>query len=138
MDKKKLLLHSCCGPCSTAVIERLMEGGEYEITVFYYNPNITDREEYELRKKEQMRFLGEYSVENDVNLSFIEGDYEPSLFLECAKGLEDEPEGGRRCYKCFELRLGKASAFAKETTSSVSCGYSGRMAVSSAADTKMV
>ena len=114
MDKKKLLLHSCCGPCSTAVIERLVDSGEYDITVFYYNPNITDREEYELRKREQMRFLGEFSVERDLNLGFIEGDWDPELFFDCAKGLEDEPEGGARCGQCFLLRLEKTAALAKE------------------------
>ena len=114
MDKKKLLLHSCCGPCSTAVIERLVDSGEYDITVFYYNPNITDRDEYELRKREQMRFLGEYSVEKDLNLGFIEGDWDPELFFACAKGLEDEPEGGARCKKCFVLRLEKTADLAKE------------------------
>ncbi|MBQ9890253.1 MAG: epoxyqueuosine reductase QueH [Firmicutes bacterium] len=114
MDKKKLLLHSCCGPCSTAVIERLVDSGEYDITVFYYNPNITDREEYELRKKEQMRFLGEFSVEHDLNLGFIEGDWDPQEFYDCAKGLENEPEGGARCRECFALRLERTAALAKE------------------------
>lgn len=127
MDKKKLLLHSCCGPCSTAVIERLLQTGEYDITVFYYNPNITDPEEYELRKKEQMRFLGEYSVENDLNLKFVEGPYDPDRFFETARGLENEKEGGSRCKRCFELRLSLAAEMAKgggydcfDTTLSVS------------------
>ena len=114
MDKKKLLLHSCCGPCSTAVIERLVETGEYDITVFYYNPNITDADEYGLRKREQMRFLGEFSVEHDLNLGFIEGDWDPAVFFEAAKGLEDEPEGGARCRECFVLRLEAAARLAKE------------------------
>ena len=114
MDKKKLLLHSCCGPCSTAVIERLIDTGEYDITVFYYNPNITDQAEYELRKKEQMRFLGEFSVERDLNLGFIEGDWDPSLFLDAVSGHEDDPEGGPRCSLCFRLRLEAAAKLAKQ------------------------
>jgi predicted adenine nucleotide alpha hydrolase (AANH) superfamily ATPase len=71
MAKKKLLLHSCCGPCSTAVIERLIQTGEYDITVLYYNPNITDGEEYGLRKLEQIRFLYEYQLNTGTAIPFI-------------------------------------------------------------------
>ena len=114
MDKKKLLLHSCCGPCSTAVIERLLDTGEYDITVFYYNPNITDEKEYELRKSEEIRFLEEYSQARGVQLGFIEGDYDTRCFYAAAEGLEMEREGGKRCAKCFELRLRRTAALAKE------------------------
>ena len=112
--QKKLLLHSCCGPCSTAVIERLLESGEYAITVYYYNPNITDPAEYELRKSEQKRFLSEYCAEKGIEIGFIEGAYEPQLFLDAAKGMEDIPEGGDRCRMCFRMRLSSAARLAKE------------------------
>ena len=111
---KKLLLHSCCGPCSTAVIERLLESGEYVITVYYYNPNITDPAEYEHRKAEQQRFLKEYCAVNGVEIGFIEGDYDTQLFLDAAKGMEGCPEGGERCRMCFSLRLSNAARYAKE------------------------
>lgn len=103
--KQKLLLHSCCGPCSTAVIDRL--ANEYDITVYFYNPNITDREEYQKRKESQIRFIELYNCgRNDENaISFIEGPYDPNNFYVETKGLEKEPEGGRRCEKCFMLRM---------------------------------
>lgn len=101
--KKTMLLHSCCGPCSTAVIARLVP--QYDLTVFFYNPNITDAEEYELRKAEQIRFLHRFCEEHGAKIRFEEGEYEPSAFLNIAAGLESEPEGGRRCSACFHLRL---------------------------------
>ena len=106
--KKKILLHSCCGPCSTAVTERLAE--DYDITVFYFNPNITDPEEYEHRKTEQIRYLKECPFE----IAFIEGDYNPDSFFECVKGHEADREGGPRCALCFEQRLEAAAKLAKE------------------------
>ena len=112
--KKKLLLHSCCGPCSTAVIERLLESGGYAITVYYYNPNITDPAEYEHRKAEQMRFLAEYCRDKGADIAFIEGDHDPQVFFDAAKGMEDCPDGGARCRVCFELRLSKTARLAKE------------------------
>ena len=114
MPKKKLLLHSCCGPCSTAVIERLVESGEYDITVFYYNPNITDSEEYGLRKLEQIRFLNEFHGKTGIAIPFVQTEYDPQRFFEAAEGLEDCPEGGERCRKCFELRLRETALAAKE------------------------
>lgn len=102
--KKKLLLHSCCGPCSTAVLERLLP--DYEITLFYYNPNITDPAEYEHRLSEQERFLAEWAGKDgraDVKLQ--PGDYDPQVYYNFVEGLEQEPEGGARCAKCFMLRL---------------------------------
>lgn len=109
-DKLKLLLHSCCGPCSTAVIERLLEGGEYDITVFYFNPNITDREEYEHRKAEQKRVLAELYPE----VGFIEGNYDTREYYELVSGFEHTPEGGLRCSICFTLRLEETAKKAKE------------------------
>ena len=100
--RAKLLLHSCCAPCSTACIEALAE--HFDITVFYYNPNITDVGEYQKRKEEQIRYL-----KNLGNVDFIEGDYNPVEFYEIAKGLEGEVEGGKRCRECIGLRLRKTA-----------------------------
>ncbi len=100
-EKKTLLLHSCCGPCSTSVIDRLKDF--FFITVLYYNPNIEPLEEYEHRKKEQIRFL----KESGVLVSFMDIDYENEEFKKIAKGLENEREGGARCHKCYYLRLEK-------------------------------
>ncbi len=108
---KHLFLHSCCAPCSSAVLERLRT--VFRITVFYYNPNISWKEEYKLRAKEQKRLIAWFNEQQDVvegaafAMDYVEGDYEPELFLGAAKGLEKEPEGGARCEKCFELRLRK-------------------------------
>ena len=111
-EKKRILLHSCCGPCSTAVVERLAI--DYNITLFYYNPNITDEKEYELRLAEEKRFLGELFERTGVRVELIEGPYDPQRWLEAVKGLEGEPEGGARCGVCFRLRLEKAAEKAAE------------------------
>lgn len=95
--RPKVLLHSCCGPCSTACIERLREYAD--ITVIYYNPNIEPFFEYEKRKAEQIRFL------NIANIPFIESDYENDLFRKNVESLKFEPEGGKRCGLCFAMRL---------------------------------
>ena len=108
-SKPKLLLHSCCGPCSTEVIDFLKD--YFEITVFYYNPNIEPVEEYLHRKKEQIRFLKEYK---DAQVAFLDCDYDNSSFKEIAKGLEHEKEGGARCNKCFYLRMYETAKKAKE------------------------
>lgn len=109
--KETLILHSCCGPCSTAVIERLLE--DYRILVFYYNPNIHPEEEYLHRKEEQKRLIEVLkSKGNDVD--FIEADYDPDNYFKMAEGLETEPEGGKRCLVCFKMRMLKAALFAKE------------------------
>ena len=113
MDNKKLLLHSCCGPCSTAVIERLLEDGGYSVSVFYCNPNITDPEEYAHRKSEQIRFLEELAKQGQ-EVAFIDADYDPDSFLAVVKGLEEDPEGGARCSVCFELRLRRTAQYASE------------------------
>ncbi len=105
-----LLLHTCCGPCSTTVIQRL--SSHFHITVLYYNPNIEPEEEYIKRKKEQIRFLKEYPAAYPV--SFLDCDYDHSSFLEIAKGYELYPEGGLRCHRCYELRLLKTAEIAKE------------------------
>lgn len=114
-EKLGLLLHSCCGPCSTSVIERLVR--EYKITVFFYNPNITDREEYLKRKENQIKFIENYNQNiNQVDtIAFLEGPYDSETFLVAAKGLESEPEGGKRCTECFKIRLEKTAETAKMT-----------------------
>ncbi len=109
-NKNKLLLHVCCAPCSSHVLELLAE--EYDITVFFYNPNITEQEEYKKRIAELRRFVKEAPFARHV--SVVEGDYEPELFFDMAKGLETEPERGARCYKCYALRMKKAAWYAKK------------------------
>ncbi len=105
-----LLLHSCCAPCSSYCLEYLSRF--FSITLFYYNPNITEKEEYRHRVEEQMRLIREMPVDNPI--TFMEGRYEPDRFFEAAKGLEDEPEGGKRCEECFRLRLEEAAVKAVE------------------------
>lgn len=107
----KLLLHSCCGPCSTACIERLAEN--FDITVFYYNPNIDDKEEYELRRDEQIRYIKE-KYGTDGRIGFIEGKYDVENFLKFAEPMGDLKEGGARCSLCFEMRLAETAAAAKK------------------------
>lgn len=107
--KPTLLLHSCCGPCCASVIEGL--AAVYAVTVFFYNPNITDAGEYEKRLESQKKFIDEYNNRPDRQdvIGFIEGDYEPECFFDEVKGLENEPEGGARCVKCFRMRLEKTA-----------------------------
>lgn len=105
-----LLLHSCCAPCSSYVIEYLSE--YFKITVFYYNPNISPEKEYKYRAEEQKRLIGSMRTKHEVN--FLEGEYNPKEFYDVCKGLEDAPEGGERCIKCFNLRLRKTAQMAKK------------------------
>ncbi|MCD8231051.1 MAG: epoxyqueuosine reductase QueH [Clostridiales bacterium] len=106
----KLLLHSCCAPCSSYVLEYLSQ--YFSITVFYYNPNITDEAEYRHRVEEQKRLIAELPVLHPI--SFVEGRYEPERFFSVVRGLEHIPEGGERCRKCFELRLSETAKLARE------------------------
>lgn len=110
----RLLLHSCCAPCSSSVLEYLRR--YFEITVFYYNPNISMEAEYQKRVEEQKRLIDVYNQLPDSGypIAVIEGDYEPEVFYAAAKGLEQCPEGGERCFACYELRLGKTAALAKK------------------------
>ncbi|MCH5257217.1 MAG: epoxyqueuosine reductase QueH [Lachnospiraceae bacterium] len=118
----RLLLHSCCAPCSSYVLEYLRTF--FKITVFYYNPNISLEPEYLKRVEEQKRLIAAYNealhseAQYDVRLAYhidiIEGDYEPDRFFEVARGLEACPEGGERCFACYELRLRKTSQIAIE------------------------
>ena len=105
-----LLLHSCCAPCSSYVIEYLSQ--YFYITVFYYNPNISPKSEYLYRVEEQKRLISLMPVKYKVD--FLEGDYLPSDFYQVCKGLEQEKEGGKRCEQCFYLRLSKTAHMAKE------------------------
>lgn len=117
-----LFLHSCCAPCSSYVLEYLRQ--YFKITVFYYNPNITEDEEYRKRVAEQKRLIEAYNAEaaeesidngretdgytirdHAYPIKVVEGDYEPDRFFEIAKGLEQCPEGGERCFACYALRL---------------------------------
>lgn len=105
-----LLMHSCCAPCSSYCLQYLAE--YFHITILYYNPNISPKEEYEKRVAEQKRLLRELPVRYEV--SFMEGTYDPDRFFEMAKGLEDVPEGGERCFRCYEMRQREAAVYAKE------------------------
>lgn len=107
---KKLLLHSCCGPCSSYVIKTLTP--YFDITVLYYNPNIEPLEEYLKRKEEQKRFIKEFKGVNKID--FMDCDYDNEKFKELAKGLEKEREGGARCIKCYYERINKTALMAKE------------------------
>ena len=106
----KLLLHSCCAPCSSYVIEYL--SNYFKITVFYYNPNIFPEEEYTKRVEEEKRFISEFKTKYEVD--FIEGKYDCEKFYNLAKGFEDENEGGERCFKCYRLRLNETAKLAKD------------------------
>ena len=102
--RPKLLLHSCCGPCSTSVIERLKPF--FELVVYFYNPNIFPKDEYTRRAFEQSNYLEKLGIE------YIQGDYEIDQYESVVKGLEEEKEGGRRCLECFRLRLEKTAQMA--------------------------
>lgn len=102
-----ILLHSCCAPCSSTCLERLKE--QFEISVLYYNPNIDDKEEYEKRKAEQVRFL-----ELTGSGTLVDCEHDKESFSKMSQGLENEPERGKRCYLCYELRLRETARVAKE------------------------
>jgi len=106
----RLFLHSCCAPCSSYVLEYLSR--YFEITVFFYNPNISPSEEYEKRVEEIRRMIGEMEFVHPVKL--VEGEYDPQVFFQMAKGMEHIPEGGERCFGCYRLRMEEAARLAKE------------------------
>ena len=114
LEKEKrmptLLLHSCCAPCSSYVIEYLSR--YFEITVFYYNPNIFPAEEYWKRVEEQKRFIEQIECQNPIR--FLEGTFDPERFYAMAEGLEEIPEGGERCFRCYRLRLEETARRAAE------------------------
>ena len=111
----RLLLHSCCAPCSSYVLEYLRQ--YFEITVFYYNPNISMETEYRKRVAEQKRLIAACNemVGSGYPIAVVEGDYEPEVFYAAAKGKEQCPEGGERCLACYELRLRKTAELAVQS-----------------------
>lgn len=104
--KHSILLHSCCAPCSSHVISALKD--YFDITILYYNPNISPIQEYEKRKQEQINFIKQL----DCGIKIMDCDYDNDVYEECIKGLENEKEGGARCLKCFRLRLEKTAKLA--------------------------
>ena len=104
-NEKKVLLHSCCAPCSCSIIQRMIEEG-IDPTVYFYNPNIYPREEYDCRKQEVIRYL------QKKNIPFADADHEINRWFERVKGHEEDAERGERCDFCFEMRLGKTAAYA--------------------------
>ena len=105
----RLLMHSCCAPCSSYCLSYLAQ--YFQITVFYYNPNIAPEAEYQKRVQEQRRLLGQLPVKYPVE--FAEGKYDPETFFDMARGMEKLPEGGERCFACYRLRLSEAASYAK-------------------------
>lgn len=108
-NKPKLLLHACCAPCSSASLEYLVK--YFDIGMLFYNPNISTESEFNKRLNELKRFVSQYPFAQNIDI--IAPQYDHKEFLEVVKGLEDLPEGGERCKKCFELRLSKAREVAK-------------------------
>ncbi|CAM3979337.1 epoxyqueuosine reductase QueH [Xenorhabdus thuongxuanensis] len=104
---KKVLLHSCCAPCSGEVMEAMLASG-IDFTIFFYNPNIHPLKEYELRKDENIRFAQE------MGIPFIDADYDRDNWFERAKGMENEPERGIRCTMCFDMRFERTALYAYE------------------------
>ncbi len=109
-EVKSILLHSCCAPCSSHVIDTLTK--YFDITILYYNPNIEPYEEYERRKEEEKRFIREYPNVNKLDI--IDCDYDNDKFISMSKGLENEPERGARCIKCYYLRMDYTANKCKE------------------------
>ena len=103
----KVLLHSCCAPCSGEVMEAMLASG-FALTIYFYNPNIHPREEYELRKEENIRFA------EKTGIPFIDADYDSDRWFERVRGLEREPERGKRCASCFDMRFERTALYAHE------------------------
>lgn len=109
-EGETLLLHACCAPCSTACLERIADF--FKVTIFYYNPNITDENEYIKRIEEIQKLITLIHPKYEIKL--LKGEYNPQVFLGMAKGLETEPERGKRCYKCYSLRLEETAKIASK------------------------
>ncbi len=105
--ENKILLHSCCAPCSGEVIEAMVKAG-LDLTIYFYNPNIHPLKEYEIRKNENKRYADKLGIE------FIDADYDVQNWFSKAKGMEYEPERGKRCTMCFDMRFVKSAEYAKE------------------------
>lgn len=110
----QVLLHSCCAPCSAEIMEAIISSG-IKLTLFFYNPNIHPRIEYEIRKKENIRFAEKKGIE------FFDGDYDTDNWFQRVKGLEWEPERGQRCTVCFDMRMERTALFAYEKGFKVFC-----------------
>lgn len=117
--RPKILLHSCCAPCSTYTLEYLCKYSD--IIIYFANPNIHPKMEYKRREYVQQKFIEEFNQNTNNNIKFISEDYNPKEYFDAVKGLEDELEGGARCSLCFKLRLDKAAIKAKE----LGCDYFG-------------
>ena len=104
---KKLLMHSCCAPCAGEIMEAVAASG-IDTTIYFYNPNIHPREEYEIRKEENIRFA------EKLGFDFIDADYDKDNWFERIKGLENEPERGKRCTVCFDMRFERTALYAHE------------------------
>ena len=107
MGERTVLLHTCCAPCSSAIVEAMMQNGITPV-IYYCNPNIYPLEEYEIRKEECTRYA------KALGLEIVDADYDHENWLEAMKGLEDEPERGGRCLRCFKLRLLRTAQYARE------------------------
>jgi len=105
--EKRILLHCCCAPCTGGIIESVLAAG-IDLTLFFYNPNIHPKSEYERRKGEIVRFAGK------KNIPVVDADYDPDTWFKRVEGLEMEPERGKRCSACFDMRLERAALFASE------------------------
>lgn len=112
-----LLLHACCAPCSSYVLEYLSE--HFDITVLFYNPNITSKEEFDFRESELYRLIGEMPLNQTVKITTL--PYDPNEFYSMSKGLEDIKEGGERCKNCYRLRLARTAEIAKEQSFDYFC-----------------
>ena len=106
-EENKVLMHSCCAPCSGPLIEKMAESG-IDLTIFFYNPNIHPKKEYELRKKENIRYA------EKLGLDFVDADYDVQNWFTRAKGMENEPERGTRCTMCFDMRFERTALYAYE------------------------
>ncbi|MCH2037271.1 MAG: epoxyqueuosine reductase QueH [Rickettsiales bacterium] len=106
-DEKKVLMHSCCAPCSGELIEAIVASG-IDLTIFFYNPNIHPKKEYEIRKDENIRFAEKLGIE------FVDADYDVQNWFSRAKGMEHEPERGVRCTMCFDMRFERTALYAYE------------------------
>lgn len=105
--EKKVLLHSCCAPCSGELMEAMVASG-IDLTIFFYNPNIHPHREYEIRKEENIRFA------HQMNIPMVDADYDPPNWFSRVKGLEEEPERGGRCTLCFDMRFERTALYAHE------------------------
>jgi epoxyqueuosine reductase len=105
--ESKVLMHSCCAPCSGPLIEKIVNSG-IDLTIFFYNPNIHPKKEYELRKKENIRYA------EKLGINFVDADYDVQNWFSRAKGMEHEPERGIRCTMCFDMRFQRTALYAYE------------------------